>query len=585
MGSAGDSSSIRCRVADDAVEFLRGVRLLAGCTDAVLREVAAVSETVLVPAGSYLFRQGDQADGMTIVRAGRLAISIESPDGQTSAARAGRGATLGELALLTNTTRSASVRAVRDSEVVTVSRGLFEGLLEREPSVAVAVARNLAQRLAVSVDLTPSVPTLSVFAVVPLTRDRSVARITDQLVAALRPWGTVATITKPPGADAEAEYAAVLDRHEASHTFTILTVGQGSADEAWSRFCIRSADRVIALLNGDRDLSSPAVRDRAVMGCDVAFIGEAPSASTLRSCLDTLRPRAHHFVGTKDGSADVGRLARRLTGRSVGLVLSGGGARGFAHIGVIERLREAGIEIDAVGGTSMGAFVAAMFGLGWDPTSMLTTCREEFVEHHPFNDYTVPRFSLIRARKAAAMLSRTFGDASLEQLRRSTFVVTSDLGTGDQVVHTRGLVRETVGASMSIPGLVPPVAYEGRLLVDGGLLNNLPVDVMAARREGPVLGVDVMRQGAGSPRRSRYKRTPSTSLPLLETLARATFLGSRQRAATNRDLADMLIAPAVESIGLLQFDRIDEAFAAGYDAAETALADGLEQSLGLSTHA
>jgi NTE family protein len=243
---------------------------------------------------------------------------------------------------------------------------------------------------------------------------------------------------------------------------------------------------------------------------------------------------------------------------------------------VIDAFRRAGVEIDAVGGCSMGAFVGAMLGLGWEPARMVSSSRAELVDRHPFNDYTLPRVSLIRARKARAMLSRLFGAASLEEFVLSAFVVSADLGTGEVVVHTRGPVVEAVGASMSIPGLVPPIASGGRLLVDGGLLDNLPVDVMAARAEGPVVAVDVMRRlDPPRPRRDRPGSAPS----IVETLTRATFIGGKERAASNRALADAVITPAVADIGLLQFERLDQAVTAGRSAAERALEDGLADQL------
>ena len=205
-------------------------------------------------------------------------------------------------------------------------------------------------------------------------------------------------------------------------------------------------------------------------------------------------------------------------GRSPGVVLSGGGARGLAHIGVLDVLIDADVKVDRVGGTSIGALVGSLIASGREPRDVTRVCRAELVERHPFRDYTMPRTSLIRARRAAAMLERLFGDAHLEDLALDNFCVSADLSTAEIVVHRRGAVVDAVGASMSLPGLAPPVRRDGRLLVDGGVLNNLPVDVMAATGEGPVIAVDVMaRLPVGS-----SGRLPS----IIETLARASVLGA-----------------------------------------------------------
>jgi predicted acylesterase/phospholipase RssA len=287
-------------------------------------------------------------------------------------------------------------------------------------------------------------------------------------------------------------------------------------------------------------------------------------------------PGTHHVLPTDDLPAATRRLARRLTGRSLGLVLSGGGARAFAHLGVLEVLAEEGIVIDRFGGCSMGAFVAGMAALGWTPERMTATCRDELARRAPFNDYTIPRHALIRARRAASMLRRIFGDVSVEQLARPLFTVSADLLSSRMVVHRTGPLVEAIGASMAIPGLAPPVPRRAELLVDGGVLNNLPVDVMSAGEPGPVIAVDVMR-------RIESEADAEVLLPtILETLSRATVLGSVERAESNRELADLLITPDVQDITLRGFRHLQRALDAGRRATEEALAAGgreqLEQS-------
>jgi predicted acylesterase/phospholipase RssA len=235
---------------------------------------------------------------------------------------------------------------------------------------------------------------------------------------------------------------------------------------------------------------------------------------------------------------------------------------------VLEVLEEEGIVVDRVGGTSMGAFVAAMVASGWTTEQMLEICRDEVMQRAPFSDYTLPRHSLIRARRAEAMLRRVFGDVSVEELSRPLFTISADLLSAQMVVHTEGPLVEAVGSSMAIPGLAPPVPYRTQLLIDGGVLNNLPIDVMVAGEQGPVVAVDVMRRIEID----ELKGSADTSLPtILETLSRATVLGSVERAESNRALARIVITPDVEEITLRDFRRLDRAVEAGRRAAEEAL--------------
>jgi predicted acylesterase/phospholipase RssA len=233
--------------------------------------------------------------------------------------------------------------------------------------------------------------------------------------------------------------------------------------------------------------------------------------------------------------------------------------------------------VDRFGGTSMGAFVGAMAALGWTPETMVDVCRREFSHRAaPFSDYTFPRHALIRARRTASMFRRLFGELALEQLTRPLFTVSADLLSSRMVVHRTGSIVEAVGASIAIPGLAPPVSRRSQLLVDGGVLNNLPIDVMLAEEPGAVVAVDVMRR-LESPGDERGQ--PPAMPTILETLARATVLGSVERAETNRALAHVLVTPEVQDVSLRNFRNLDRIVESGRRAAEEALAGGGREAL------
>ena len=331
----------------------------------------------------------------------------------------------------------------------------------------------------------------------------------------------------------------------------------------WSDLCARQADRM--LLVGTAESPHPPV---ASPDGDLVILGPS-SGEALRALLDAVQPRAHHRLATTEPSdPGAGRLARRLVGRALGVVLSGGGARGFAHIGALAELEADGIEVDRYGGCSMGSFIAAMAAAGWSPGDIRDRCDDELVRRSPFNDYTIPRVALIRSRKAARMFDRLFGDMTIEELAKPLFTVSADLLSSRLVIHRRGSLIEAVGASMSIPGLVPPLSRSGRLLVDGGVLNNLPIDSMADAAEGPIVAVDVVR---------RLEESTEDEPPLpsiMETLSRATVLGSVERAERNRDLALLVISPDAQDIPLRDFRSLDRAIEAGRAATRLALDAG-----------
>ena len=193
---------------------------------------------------------------------------------------------------------------------------------------------------------------------------------------------------------------------------------------------------------------------------------------------------------------------------------------------------------------------------------------------------------LERGRKGVGMVKRTFGDAIIEELDRDFFCVSADMLTAELVVHRRGLLAEAVAASMTLPGVFPPRPYGERLLLDGGLLNNLPVDVMAGEGEGPVIATDVSARfdpparrhppPSGTFRARLRAWLVGTPLPMptfSETIIRSIVLGSVDTAEHAQRHADLVISPVVEGIGLLEWKRIEEMREAGRRAAVGALAE------------
>ncbi len=536
-------------------ELLSGAPLLSGAEPATLDELARHARPVRVHAGELVIREGEEADRLYVVRSGRLRVVVEREDGPRAVRELGAGAAIGELALLTGSARSATVQAIRDSELLELDAAVFHDVLQRDAGFAISVARTLARQLQASGELMPPPVRPSVIGVGALGPGVDVAAFADGLAASLAALGSVAIVRQD---DADGHELEVLDRAERDHDYVVLVDSGG--DELWSTFCTRQADRHLVL-------AGPAPLDfgRAPMDADLVLV-EPLAREQLAQLLDDLAPRSHHHL-EPGGTLD--RVARRLVRRALGVVLSGGGARGYAHIGAVEALEEAGFVVDRIGGCSMGAFIGAMHAMGLDADEMRTQCRDELVRRSPFNDYTLPRVSLIRSRKAGRMLDRVFGDTTVEELRVPFFAVSADLLASRTVVHRRGPLFEAVGASMSIPGLVPPLSRPGHLLVDGGVLNNLPVDVMTADDEGPIIAVDVIR------RLEEAEAAVSPPLPsIMETLSRATVLGSVERAEQNRRLADLVVTPDVQDVALREFSALDRAAAVGYETMRASLAEG-----------
>jgi NTE family protein len=566
--------------------MLAAMPLFAQLSEEIHTAILAEASLVHLPAGHWLFRQGDPGDALYVIASGRLEVVRETPAPAAIVRQLGRGAAIGELALLTGSARSASARAVRDTELVAIRREEMLGLLHDSPPFAIELTRALG-RLLLATEPPPRPPAPpSVLALVPLQPDAPAGPLCDALLDALRPWARVSMIRRedlPSDGEGDERFAGhgrLLDERERAHDYVVLFGGPGEADDAWNAFCVRQADRVVAV-GAARPPPPSRGRHGLPRGCELVLWGPlAEARQVIGGWLAALEPRRHHFVQTgPDLPESAARTARRLVGRSIGVVLSGGGAGGLAHLGVLATLMDGGVTVDRVGGCSFGAFIGALLAMGCSPEEMIAICREELVRRNPFNDYTVPRRALLRGKKGEQALRRLFGATRIEELPLDYFCVTADLLTAETVVHRRGTIVDGVRASMSVPGIGPPVPRGERLLVDGGVLNNLPVDVMAADEEGPVIAVDVMRKRLRPEELAPLAQSPPGREPpvlaIHETLSRASVLGSWSVGERNRAQAQLVISPDARGIGFFEFRRMDEIMSAGRRAAEAALEDAL----------
>lgn len=544
--------------------------------------LASLATRVELGGGEWLFRAGEPADSVYVVLWGRLEAMVELPEPATVAIL-GRGEAVGELALITGTPRSLSVRARRDSSLLRISRADFDRVLAEDPEYAVALMRGMAERLreVTATQTLPIDPIPRTIAVVPICPGPDIAGFARQLSTSLSRLASVAELTGMPEDNVS---AGILDRAERDHEHVLLIASQPPGDDAWTSFAIRSADRVLAVVDCTTPPRQMDPNVEMFKGCDLVMLNARAS-----EWADLLAPRAIHNLPDGPTPPAIGRLARRLAGRSLGLVLSGGGARAFSHLGVLDELEAAGVKIDRIAGASMGAFIAAVYAQGRSADEVAEVVREEFVRRKLLRDYTLPIAALLRHRRAFAMAQRVFGDALIEELPLDYFCVSCDLLTAELVAHRRGLVWLASGASMNLPAIYPPLPLDGRLLVDGGVLNNLPADVMAAVGEGPVIAADATsnadlqggRRRSGGPawmgRATHRARdiivgTLGPVPSFKETLIRSIVLGSANTASNAQQHADVVITPDIGSIALTDWPRIDEMREAGRAAARAAIA-------------
>lgn len=604
-------------------------RIFGKHDDAVLRAMSAELELVVVRGGEQLVRQGDPSDALYVIINGRLRAEVGDGQGEPSARyELRRGQTVGELGVLTGEPRGANVYAVRDSLLARLPRAGYDRLLSAFPQVmvqqfaapAIAMLRDQANHGGQRQRPGNAVATI---AVAPIDGRAPLSAFTAQLVQALSAVAPTLHVTSarleqalarhdiaqtPPDAPASISIVRWLNEQEASYRYVIYEADPSATH--WTERCLRQADRILLLgdASGPPDLG---VIERALLPSDAAHRlaerslvlvhpPETAQPSGTRRWLDARQVSAHYHI--RDGRAeDMARLARLLTGRGIGVVLSGGGAAGFGHIGAIRALREAGIPIDLIGGTSMGGLMACQHAAGWDAAT--TDTKNRAAAHLKF-DYTLPIVALVHGGRMTTVTRQMFGETQLEDMWIYCYCVTANLSRARLVVHDRGPAWKYTRATTSIPGVLPPVIDGGEMLVDGGLLNNLPTDIMRQRADcGTIFAIDASGAlGGRSHRAPSYETgisgwevlwrrinpfTPALKVPSIgQIMMRVAVINDATHVRTTRSLADYYLRLAVDQYGLLDFSNYDAIVESGYRSAQGLIAawqgDPLFQALGAS---
>ncbi len=534
-----------------------------------------------VPGGMPLFMAGEPADQLYLLRTGRLG-AIRREEGHEAqflgVIRPGEPA--GEMALIAGAAHSADVIALRDSEILALPRDAFFHAAESDPEVMTQLARLMILR-ARQTARKASIGEPSVFGFMAVNLAADARELAEQVAGAIGRLDYSVTVV---GSEAQHAPTEWFSNVEHAHDFVLYAA---EADETgWKTLVGRQVDRLFRVGRGElappehpdlraaEPLQKQALIDLILMQpADRTF----PSGSA--AWADTLQP-ARIFHVREDRAADIERIARVVTGQSVGLVLSGGGARAYAHVGAIQALHERGVPVDFVCGVSMGAIVGAGLAMGWDDDEMDHRIRKAFVETSPLDDIAIPLIAMTHGLKVRDRLAEHFDDRRIEDLWLPFFCLSSNLTTGAYQLHKRGLVADALRASIALPGILPPSLSNKEVLVDGAVMKNFPADIMRTVQIGPIVGVDVSRGRsieaadiAVPPSiwhwflSGDWRRGP----PIVSLLMRAATVTSGRDLAAAREATDLLILPTLDKVEIRNWKAYEPAVAAGRAATLAAL--------------
>ncbi|KAH6660734.1 lysophospholipase NTE1 [Truncatella angustata] len=635
-------------------------------------------EWVQINAGQVLFNKDEESEAIYLVLNGRLRLIEDRRDGGLNVrAEFGQGDSVGELEVLTESTRSGTLHAIRDTELVKFPRTLFNSLAQEHPNITIKISKIIASRMrtlvddpskalakdstaGTSINKISSTTNMRTVAILPVTSGVPVVDFGNRLLNALTQVGV-------PGGATSLNQSAILN-HLGKYAFNkmgklklsqyladleekyglVVYVADTNVNSPWTQTCITQADcillvglaeaspeigeyerfmlgqkstarKILVLVHADRysppGLTRSWLRNRVWINgghyhIQMAFKTNAvpvhPPSKRLRAALKervqvlqaeiqkyTSRKMQHTAYYSPDApfKGDFHRLARRLCGKSVGLVLGGGGARGISQIGIITAMEEAGIPIDVIGGTSIGAFIGALYARHADVVPMFGLAKKfagRMGSMWRFAlDLTYPSASYTTGHEFNRGIFKAFGNHQIEDFWLEYYCNTTNISKSRGEIHTSGYAWRYVRASMSLAGLLPPLCDEGSMLLDGGYIDNLTVSHMKSVGADVIFAIDVGSLDDDTPQ--AYGDTlsgtwafvnrwnPFSSIPNPPTLAeiqgRLAYVSSvdaLERAKTMPGCVYM--RPPIDDYGTLDFGKFDEIYQMGYQYGKETLA-------------
>ncbi|QEF97665.1 NTE family protein RssA [Stieleria maiorica] len=569
--------------------------LLMGLSNDGLENVLSAFQPRSFDAGATIIEIGEDGDELFLITAGK--VRVWTGDGPAVAERTlgmmGAGDHFGESSVISGGPRTATVTAVTYVETLVLSGEDYRRLVKSYPQLLENLSRSLTKRLSMMNTAASSRAEnkRGVHSLAVIVDHPSGWSLAEQLLGQLRcdqPLVQPLLVSDselpftPHDFDRDAVTVSVPDLGctIAGRSKQALAVAIASGTQATAA-AVRESNRVVFAVDAHRGLSDHAQsllksippHRRPIVA--LMFDSETrprpmmdyPDLLAVR-CEYRGQDRGAEFV-----APSVIRLYRSLIGKRIGLALGGGGARGIAHIGVLEILQQHHVVFDSIAGTSAGAIVASAFGAGFSPWEIGDFFRKEMIP---------PRFLAARAATRRMFLLHSFRGGRFEtKLRRyldqMTFaqadlplaITTLDLISGEQQIRRSGDLVQSVLQSINHPVFGRPIIHEGQMLVDGGVLMNVPASVLRSEGCDHVVSIDVgstITTDFAKDRKGRL-RPPS----YLSTLLRTMDISRRHSSALHREESDLIIIPQTSAFRIEDFHAVDPLIEAGRRAGEKAV--------------
>jgi NTE family protein len=570
----------------EIVKRLKKYPVLSHFSESALRKLVTQSHTLTLSAGKILFTQSETSDSVYYLIDGHLeCFSSDTFTKKVASLRSGE--MVGEMGVIAGETRGMTVRSTRDSTLLKIDKDIFINFFQKSPELLTVLAQTMAKRLRQMImNLQEAHYEFKNIGIVALSADLSFEKMREifNLHIALDHVHLYEHQDFESSKMELTPFFSECEEHDGINLFF-----SKSSEEDWSHAVLNHVDYIyLVTKEGAWSMIDPDILSRIRQRpCDLVIFHstEGPYTDTAKFYLRYPFKRHHHITNTR---ADYERLYRFLTGQAIGLVISGGGFRGFAHYGLVKALFEARVPIDFIGGSSMGAAIGALLAMKFDWQSfdvLFNQSMQELKRVSLWKHITYPALSLLSGATLTGMIKKIYGAYQIEDLSLNFYCIVANLSKTRKDVKRSGELWEWLRASTAIPGALPPLEKNGSVYVDGGVCTNLPVLDMREVLDnvGKIIAFDIRIPPFGQ---DNYTFPPVLTLKdllayklgfaknryvfpaLIDVVMEASFINQYIYDTQGARGADIMVAPDTSSVGFSQSKNSDSLIQMAYELAQ-----------------
>jgi NTE family protein len=585
----------------DLLPILRSCEIFSSLDDIELKKLLKKFKTVRLQKSKILFHQGSFSSSLYLIITGKLLVFLKDENNIKKILNiVGAGETVGEVGALSNEPRTATVKALENAVLLKLSSHEFNELTHQYPVVMQKTLANLMKRSRSLIQLVSNSELIRKHVVIiSANKKLSLERMSEKLLImtqAMKDVVLISDFSSEIQTWDETQLKQYLAQHDEGNKIILYLLQ--STKSLLARLASERGEVVYVVARGhsnayiDSSIMKMLKSNKSYLETRIELIllyeNEKHRPHDTAKWLDLTKFDLHHHLRINQDK-DWDRVLRFMRGQAIGVVLGGGGLRCWAQLGAIRAIIKSGIPIDIIGGTSAGAIVAGHYALhetNKDSIRGLQELSEATRKAVRLNNLTWPAVSVFNSKDYTHKLYELFGGEHIEDLWITCFCVTTNLSNFSQMVYRRGRLWKTIRSSSSVPGIFPPVVIKGRLHTDGGILNNLPVDVMRKfiGSKGMVIAVELTHLNEDNtdydfPPILTFWQTVLAKLHIrhrnykfphfVDTFLKSLLAGASAKQFENSLAADLLISPDLSKFGILNVKKEQEAalIKIGYDAA------------------